>query len=101
MTNTVLQIRVPKGLKEGATLALNNIGLDMSTAIRLFLKNVEITKTIPFSVNDTFDTFRNEKVGAKRIYKKEDLTKYMSINTGLYDDVSIDDFIKEGRRDRF
>lgn len=43
-----LQIRVPTQLREEADLVLASIGLDMPTAVRLFLTKVVHTRSIPF-----------------------------------------------------
>ena len=43
-----IQIRIDEKEKQAAKKILDNIGLDMSTAIKLFLKRVTINKGIPF-----------------------------------------------------
>jgi DNA-damage-inducible protein J len=45
-----LQIRVPDGLREAADEVLNEIGLDMPTAIRIYLNKITQTRSIPFSL---------------------------------------------------
>ncbi len=47
---TMLQIRVEEELKTQATLLFNELGLDLSTAIRLFLKKSIQVGGIPFDV---------------------------------------------------
>ncbi|MBQ9449412.1 MAG: type II toxin-antitoxin system RelB/DinJ family antitoxin [Acholeplasmatales bacterium] len=47
---TMLQIRVEEELKTQATLLFNELGLDLSTAIRLFLKKSLQVGGIPFDV---------------------------------------------------
>ncbi len=46
--NTTLQIRVNKKTKEKAKKIFNNLGLDMSSGINLFLSQVVNTESIPF-----------------------------------------------------
>jgi DNA-damage-inducible protein J len=45
-----LQFRVPDGLREAADEVLNEIGLDMPTAIRIYLNKITQTRSIPFSL---------------------------------------------------
>lgn len=48
--NTTIQLRLDKETKRLAQKTLNEIGLDFSSAIKLFLKNVIITQSIPFEI---------------------------------------------------
>jgi DNA-damage-inducible protein J len=45
-----LQIRVPDDLRAEADQVLNEIGMDMSTAVRVYLKKIVQTRRIPFSL---------------------------------------------------
>lgn len=45
-----LQIRVPDELREGADRVLEEIGMDMSTAIRVYLRKIVHTRSIPFAL---------------------------------------------------
>lgn len=45
-----LQVRLPDDLREEAGAVLDAIGLDLPTAIRLFLKRVVHTRSIPFAL---------------------------------------------------
>ena len=46
--STVLQVRIDENTKEGAEFVLKSVGLDLSTAIRMFLVKVIRTGGIPF-----------------------------------------------------
>ena len=46
----VIQIRVDEKLKADANRVFEEIGIDMSTAIRMFLKRCVISDYLPFSV---------------------------------------------------
>lgn len=52
MENAMSQIavRVDDELKKEATAIFNELGLDMSTAVKLFLKQSVLTRSIPFDV---------------------------------------------------
>ena len=45
-----LQVRLPNELREEADLVLEEIGMDMSTAIRVYLKKIVQSRSIPFSL---------------------------------------------------
>ena len=45
-----LQVRLPDELREEADLVLDAIGIDMSTAIRVYLKKVVQDRCIPFAL---------------------------------------------------
>ncbi|WP_309399970.1 type II toxin-antitoxin system RelB/DinJ family antitoxin [Cerasicoccus maritimus] len=45
-----LQVRVPDELRSNADQVLEDIGLDMPTAIRLYLNKIVQTRSIPFSL---------------------------------------------------
>jgi DNA-damage-inducible protein J len=45
-----LQIRLPQELREEADSVLGAIGIDMPTAVRLFLTKVVQTRSIPFAL---------------------------------------------------
>lgn len=47
---TTINIRADEQLKKNSTEILNEMGLDMSGAITLFLQQVIITKSIPFPI---------------------------------------------------
>jgi DNA-damage-inducible protein J len=46
-----IQIRVDEHLKQSAESVLEELGLDIPTALRLFLKKVVKTKAIPFRIS--------------------------------------------------
>ncbi|MCK5590514.1 MAG: type II toxin-antitoxin system RelB/DinJ family antitoxin [Candidatus Pacebacteria bacterium] len=48
--NTTLQIRVDKNTKKQAQKVFKDMGLDMSSGVKLFLQRVVNTETLPFEV---------------------------------------------------
>lgn len=46
--STTLQVRLPRALRESASSALEEMGLDLPTAVRLYLTKVAQTRRIPF-----------------------------------------------------
>jgi DNA-damage-inducible protein J len=75
-----LQIRVPQELREEADAVLGAIGIDMPTAVRLFLTKVIQTRSIPFAleagpvevipVDDETQTRMNEIAAAWKAKKR-------------------------------
>ena len=45
-----IAVRVDDDLKKEATAIFNELGLDMTTAVKLFLKRCVLTRSIPFEV---------------------------------------------------
>lgn len=48
MSTSVIQVRVDEVLKTQATKIYSDLGIDISTAIRMFLKRTVLEKGIPF-----------------------------------------------------
>lgn len=61
--NTMPQIavRVDDELKKEATALFNELGLDMTTAVKLFLKQSVLTRSIPFEVKLDLEDNKNQK----------------------------------------
>ncbi len=49
-TQAIINLRTQTSLKKGANRIFKDMGLDMSTAINLFLHNVVNTQSIPFQI---------------------------------------------------
>ena len=47
---TFIQVRIDSSLKQNATDILNELGMDMPNAIRMFLKRIVIERGLPFDV---------------------------------------------------
>ncbi len=47
---SAINVNVPKDVKEEATILFNNLGLNMSTAINMFLKRAIYEQGLPFEV---------------------------------------------------
>lgn len=59
MASSVLQVRIDDQIRNQASEILNNLGLDMSSAVRLFLNRIIIEQGLPFSMTLP----RNEEKG--------------------------------------
>ena len=58
----IIQIRVDEQLKENANRVFKKCGLDLSTAIRIFLNKCVQEQTIPFSFSERKDYEELEKL---------------------------------------
>ncbi len=56
MASSILQVRIDDSLRHETNEIFRNLGLDMSSAVRLFLNRVVIEQGLPFSMN-----LRNEQ----------------------------------------
>lgn len=66
--STTLQIRLDENLKKEATELYESLGMDLSTAVRVFLKKSIIEKGIPFKVVDD-DVGRNALMAIREMQK--------------------------------
>jgi len=65
MSNTIsVAFRVDKGLKDEATKVLSGLGIDLTTAMRMYLSKVVIHKGIPFAVEYDKERVPNEETQA-------------------------------------
>ena len=74
MATSTLQIRVDSNLRRQAEDFFNGAGLDMSSAVRLFLKQVVIRRRVPFDIiaEDPFWSDANQRVLAESIRSLEE-----------------------------
>lgn len=70
-----IAVRVDDQLKKEATTLFNELGLDMSTAVKLFLKQSVLTKSIPFKL--TLDEYSKEEVEQA----KKDIQKLVKLKS--------------------
>lgn len=51
MNTSMLNVRINKDIKSEAQKVASTMGLDLSSAVKLFLNKMVMTKSIPFDVN--------------------------------------------------
>ena len=73
MSTATLQVRLDLQLKKEADRFFLAAGLDTTTAVRMFLRQVIIRKAIPFDIvaDDSFHAPANQKVLKKSIRQLE------------------------------
>lgn len=61
MATTLIQVRVEDQLKNEAAYVFENLGIDTSTAIRMFLKRVVLENGIPFRMTIPRKEYKAER----------------------------------------
>ncbi|MBQ6504560.1 MAG: type II toxin-antitoxin system RelB/DinJ family antitoxin [Flexilinea sp.] len=61
MATSLLQVRIEDTLKEDAARVFDNLGIDTSTAIRMFLKRSVMENGIPFRMTLPRQPYRAER----------------------------------------
>ena len=82
MTNTLVQFRVDEKLKNEASKIYEDLGLDLSSAVKLFFKKTLKMSGIPFSIND--DEVLEDEIRKKKAYAIEELdSMHLNISNNL------------------
>ena len=71
MSTSLLQIRVDTHLKKDASKIFENLGIDISSAVRIFLKRVVIDNGIPFPMTIPKSPYKAE-LGYKALLQIQD-----------------------------
>ena len=58
---TMLQVRIDDDLKEQSTMVFEQLGIDLSTAVRMFLKKSVAVNGIPFELKNGCSTAQTVK----------------------------------------
>ncbi len=61
MATTLVQVRIDEDLKNQATAVYDALGIDLSTAVRMFLKRSVMMKGVPFSMTLPNSELKTEK----------------------------------------
>jgi DNA-damage-inducible protein J len=97
MSTSLLQVRVEDSLKDKANQVFEELGIDMSTAVRMFLKRSVMENGIPFKM-----TLPKNAYNAERGYRAMVEIEEASEKNGL-SDMSLDEINEEiaaSRRER-
>ncbi len=92
MVNSLIQFRVEEKIKKDATKIYEDIGLDLNTAIKLFLKKSIKMKTLPFAIND------NEVFYQSRIDAFNELDR---MNININDSEEYKDVVYKGIKEKY
>ncbi len=87
MSTTPTQIRIDSDIKAQATELFKQLGLDMSTAVNMFLHQAVIRQGLPFSVE--MPRYRQEVIDAMdealTLSRDPSVKRYASFNEALED----------------
>lgn len=61
MATSLVQIRVDDELKKQATALYDSLGIDLSTAVRMFLKRSVLVNGVPFTMTFPINESKSEK----------------------------------------
>lgn len=92
MINTLIQFRVENKVKKDATKLYEDLGLDLNTAIKLFLKKSIKMQKLPFSINDD-DENLDIKIKA--------FNELDNMNLNIKDDIDYKEEIYKGIKDKY
>lgn len=68
MATTLVQVRIDEELKNQATAVYDALGIDLSTAVRMFLKRSVMVNGVPFSMTLQKNDYKAER--AARVLKE-------------------------------
>ena len=87
MKNVTTSIRIDSNTKQAATELLNELGLDLSSAVNIFLKQVVLQGGLPFQVK--YPQYKPEVLAAREeaeaLSKNPNTKKYSSFSEALED----------------
>ncbi len=86
MATSIVQFRIEEELKAQATEIYEKLGLDLSTALRIFLKRSVAVKGIPFSMTLDNDTSAAETAEDEEVTKLSE--KLMAVNDEVYKELA-------------
>ena len=85
MATSIVQFRIDDNLKTEATEIYEKLGLDLSTALRIFLKRSVAVRGIPFSMTLDNDTVL-ETAGDNEVLMLSE--KLMDVNDEVYKELA-------------
>ena len=97
MANALIQFRVDEELKEQATKLYDELGLDLPTAFRIFLKKSVAEGGIPFEVRIDKKEYRSDKGWQLATMLGEEANRYGVADMSLEE---INEEIRAARRER-
>lgn len=87
MKNVTTSIRIDSNTKQEATELLNELGLDLSSAVNIFLKQVVLQGGLPFQVK--YPQYKPEVIEAmeeaEKLSRNPNTKKYLSFSEVLED----------------
>ena len=94
--SSVVNVNVPKDVKEEANLLFNSMGLNMSTAINMFLTKCVKTSSIPFKIEEPKPSKELKKALKEVNYMMKHPEKYKAYSSveDLFKDLDSNDWFE-------
>ena len=74
MATSVMQFRVDDELKAQATAVCENLGIDLPTALRMFMKRTVLVNGIPFNMTLPKQDFKEQRA-VRALHELSDMSK--------------------------
>ena len=97
MATSLLQVRVEDSLKDQAAIVFENLGIDTSTAVRMFLKRAVMENGIPFRMTLPKETYSAER-GYRAMIEISEEAKKNGVSDMTLDEINAE--IEASRRER-
>ncbi len=97
MATSLLQVRVEDSLKDQAAVVFENLGIDTSTAVRMFLKRAVMENGIPFRMTLPKEPYNAER-GYRAMVEISEGAKKNGISDMTLDEINAE--IEASRRER-
>ena len=97
MATSLLQVRVEDSLKDQAAAVFENLGIDTSTAVRMFLKRVVMENGIPFRMTLPKEPYSAER-GYRAMIEISEEAKKNGVSDMTLDEINAE--IEASRRER-
>ncbi len=90
MATSVVQIRMDNELRDDAAQMFDQLGLDLPTAIRMFLKKSLAVRGLPFEVREEIPN-KETRIAMENINNGSNLSRSFSSVAELMEDLNADD----------
>ncbi len=96
MNTALLQIRIDEDLKKEASNLFEQLGLDISSAVRMFLKRAVLESGIPFNINIPKTRYKAER-GYKALLELGKISELNGNSNMTLDEINAE--IKQARKE--
>ncbi len=97
MATSVMQFRVDDELKAQATAVCENLGIDLPTALRMFMKRTVLVNGIPFSMTLPKQDFKVQRA-VRALYEVSDMAQKNGTSGMTLEEINSE--IEESRNQR-
>ncbi len=88
MVSSVLQVRVEEGLRAQATAIYEELGIDLQTAVRIFLKRSVMENGLPFDMTLPKKEASDEESGLRAVQNMRALSEKAGLSDMSLDEIN-------------